>query len=71
MGWMKKTNKKVSLKRAESLKRIHEPQIPLLERMFYRNETDRHDHIIIKQPHPEDRAFLLGGPDPAASWDEL
>lgn len=61
-GLASKPNKKVSLNKAGSLKRIHEPQIPLLERTFYRNETDRHDHIIIKQPHSEDRALLLGDP---------
>lgn len=59
--WVELKIKQKSLNKAESLKRIHEPQIPPLERRFYRNETDRHAHIIIKQAHSKDRAFLLGG----------
>lgn len=59
--WVELKIKQKSLNKAESLKRIHEPQIPPLERRFYRNETDRHAHIIIKQAHSKDRAFLLRG----------
>lgn len=60
--WVVLKTKQKSLNKAASLKRIHEPQIPLLERRFYRTETDRHDdHIIIKQPHSEDRLSFWGG----------